>query len=492
MKVLTLIVLILLSSCGADDSMVIKKSDSPIVPDAQLNTITANELKFHLSFLASDEMRGRDATSNEIKIAAKYLANHLESWGFRGAGENGSFFQKVPLYSASFKKESGYLAYNGKKLTAEYGKDYAIYSFGSSSVKRKMKAISLIETATNDFANFSHNGLKDKIAIRHSKDNSDNQHRAIRNKLFENGTGVVVWVIGDEKVAEEMAETYAKFALGSQMGLKLSDSENVYIVIKESSFKKLIGSEKYDSGKESIFKQDFEINFESDITETSCQNVVAILDGSDPVLKNEFVGYGSHYDHDGVKNGQIYNGADDDGSGTVGVLAIAKAMSKNPPKRSIFINFHTAEEKGLLGSAYFAENPLIPLEKLVAMVNMDMIGSYYKPERVHVVGADKISKELHVINEEMNKITHKMVLDYTYNADDHPERIYYRSDHYNYAKKGVPIIFYTNDNPDHYHKPSDDVETINFDKLCKIAQLAMRTGYHVANQAKRLTLNEKN
>ena len=490
MKVITLFIFIILSSCGADDSMMIKKSDSPIVSDAQMNTINSDELAFHLRFLASDEMRGREAGSNEIIIAAKYLANHLESYGFRGAAENGSFFQEVPLYSAKFKKNSASLIYNGKKLAAEFGNDYAIYSFGSSSVKRKLKAINLASDAVNDYKNFKHSGLSGKIAVRHSKDNSGDLHRNIRNKIYENGSNTVIWVIGDDSQAEELTKLYQNFALENRMGLKLSDSQNVYVLIKESAFKKLISNEKYNKNKESEFKSEIEIVFEADVQETSCRNVVAILDGSDPILKNEYVGYGSHYDHEGVKNGEIYNGADDDGSGTVGVLAIAKAMSKNPPKRSIFINFHTAEEKGLLGSAYFAENPLIPMDKLVAMVNMDMIGSYYKPESVHVVGADKISKELHDINEEMNKITHKMVLDYSYNADDHPERIYYRSDHYNYAKKGVPIIFYTNDNPDHYHKPTDDVETINFEKLCKIAQLGLRTGFYVANQEKRLKLNQ--
>jgi Zn-dependent M28 family amino/carboxypeptidase len=238
-----------------------------------------------------------------------------------------------------------------------------------------------------------------------------------------------------------------------------------------------------------VFKEPLSLTLRSSYQLIKSRNVVAVLDGSDSLLKHEYVGFGAHYDHIGVQDTLIFNGADDDGSGTVGVLNIAQAFAASRPKRSIFINFHTGEEKGLLGSAFFADNPLLPLENLVAMVNIDMIGSDYQNERVHIVGADRISRELHDINEFVNQARSGMVLDYTFNDDKHPEQIYYRSDHYNYAKKGVPVIFYTNENPKHYHKHTDEVSTINFDKLERIARLAYQTGFYVANKPDRLKIN---
>ncbi|MBA3642050.1 MAG: M28 family peptidase, partial [Acidobacteria bacterium] len=224
-------------------------------------------------------------------------------------------------------------------------------------------------------------------------------------------------------------------------------------------------------------------------------NVVGIIEGSDPKLKDTYVAYGAHYDHTGFHEGakpgedMINNGADDDGSGTVAIMAIAKAFATGPkPKRSILLVWHAGEENGLLGSQYMAAHPVVgDIDKIVTQLNMDMVGRNQDNDpansnMVLVVGSDRISTDLHNINEEANaSMARPLTLDYTMNDPADPQSIYTRSDHYSYASKGVPIVFYfTGLHPD-YHRPSDTVDKIIFDKIQRIAQLAYETGRRVAN-----------
>jgi Zn-dependent M28 family amino/carboxypeptidase len=224
-------------------------------------------------------------------------------------------------------------------------------------------------------------------------------------------------------------------------------------------------------------------------------NVVGIVEGTDPRLKDTYVAFGAHYDHTGfretAKPGEdaINNGADDDGSGTVAIMSIAKAFAQGPkPKRSLLFVWHAGEESGLLGSRYMAENPVGgDIGRIVAQLNMDMVGRNQNDDPAHanmvlVVGSDRISTDLHNINEDANSsLEQPLTLDYSMNDPADPQSIYTRSDHYSYAAKGVPIIFYfTGLHPD-YHRPSDTVDKIIFDKIQRIAQLAYETGRRVAN-----------
>jgi Zn-dependent M28 family amino/carboxypeptidase len=235
------------------------------------------------------------------------------------------------------------------------------------------------------------------------------------------------------------------------------------------------------------------------------QNVAGILDGADPKLKDEFVLFSAHYDHLKTEdNGDVYNGADDDGSGTVSVLEIAQAFSIGPrPKRSILIIFHTGEELGLFGSEFNTDyEPVVPLSKLVADFNIDMVGRSRPPgdtdprdrmltdkDSLYVIGADKLSTELNQINEMTNNDTVRLKFDYTYNDDRHPERFYYRSDHYNYAKHGIPVIFYFTGVHRDYHKTTDDVDKIDFEKMERIDRMVFATGWRVAQLDHRLVVD---
>lgn len=273
---------------------------------------------------------------------------------------------------------------------------------------------------------------------------------------------------GQKKAAEYLKEQYMKMGIPSPLG-----GEDYFQEIDESYFRGRI---------------------------KSSENVLAYIKGTEK--PDEIVVISAHYDHVGVDaEGNIYNGADDDGSGTVSILEIAQAFDKaakdgNGPKRTIVFLHVTGEEKGLYGSSYYTENPVFPLEKTVANLNIDMIGrideNHKAPEKnnyIYLIGSDRLSTELHNLSEEINKEYTNLDLDYTYNAKDDPNRFYYRSDHYNFAKNNIPIIFYFNGVHEDYHKPTDTADKIDYDLMTKRAKLIFYTAWEVANKEERLIVD---
>ncbi|HYG03364.1 MAG TPA: M28 family peptidase, partial [Chryseosolibacter sp.] len=235
-----------------------------------------------------------------------------------------------------------------------------------------------------------------------------------------------------------------------------------------------------------------------DISTLKTENVLGFLEGSDK--KDELIIITAHYDHIGMKKSgegdRINNGADDDGSGTVAVMQLAKVFSQakkdgKGPRRSILFMTVTGEEKGLLGSDYYTQHPVFPLESTVVNLNIDMVGrrdEQHKdsPPYVYVIGADKLSTELNQLSESVNKTYTNLVFDYTYNDQNHPDRLYYRSDHWNFAKNNIPIIFYFDGIHEDYHMPSDEVDKIEFDLLTKRTQCVFYTAWEIANREKRI------
>jgi len=258
----------------------------------------------------------------------------------------------------------------------------------------------------------------------------------------------------------------------------------------------------------------FDVDPEYQVVRTQLtHNVVGIVEGSDPQLKRTFVAFGAHYDHVGYAEGEmtqsggaqrragapgrvtagheddrVWNGADDDGSGTVAIMALAKAFAEGPkPKRSLIFVWHTGEERGLWGSRYFADYPAVPIDAIVAQLNIDMIGrnrddKASEANTVYLVGSDRISTELHTLNRTANAALPKpLALNYEMNDPSDLEQVYYRSDHYSYAAKGIPIIFFTTGLHADYHANTDEVSKIEFEKLARITQLVYETGLRVAN-----------
>ena len=227
------------------------------------------------------------------------------------------------------------------------------------------------------------------------------------------------------------------------------------------------------------------------------ENIWAFIEGTEK--PNEVLVISAHYDHVGMKNGEVFNGADDDGSGTVALLEIAQAFKKAKddgfgPKRSILFLHVTGEEHGLHGSRFYSENPLFPIENTIADINIDMIGrrDTLHPKTnnyIYVIGSDRLSSELHTINEEVNAKYTQLELDYKYNDRKDPERIYYRSDHYNFAKKGIPAIFFFNGIHEDYHQSSDTPDKIEYDALAKRTQLAFVLAWELANRPERIKVD---
>ena len=229
------------------------------------------------------------------------------------------------------------------------------------------------------------------------------------------------------------------------------------------------------------------------------ENVVAFIKGSE--FPEEIVVISAHYDHVGMDSeGNIYNGADDDGSGTVSILEIAEAFKEAQddgyqPRRSILFLHVTGEEKGLLGSDYYTKNPIFPLENTVTDLNTDMIGRIDpkhedNPNYIYLIGSDKLSTQLHELSEEVNNKYTQFDLDYTYNDENDPNRFYYRSDHYNFAKHNIPVIFYFNGTHADYHQPTDTPDKIEYDLMARRAQLIFYTAWEVANRDERLVVDK--
>ncbi|MBP7408112.1 MAG: M28 family peptidase [Flavobacteriales bacterium] len=235
-------------------------------------------------------------------------------------------------------------------------------------------------------------------------------------------------------------------------------------------------------------------NMEALIT---AENVLAYIEGTDK--KDEVVILTAHYDHIGVEKGVVYNGADDDGSGTVALMEIAQAFAQakaegHGPRRSVLVMPVSGEEKGLLGSRYYSDHPIFPIANTVADLNIDMIGRVDSAHvtsapYVYVIGSDRLSTGLHAANEEANKQV-GLMLDYTFNAESDPNRFYYRSDHYNFARKGIPSIFYFSGVHEDYHQPGDDVEKIRFDLLRTRALLVFHTAWLLANGEERIVVDK--
>jgi len=250
------------------------------------------------------------------------------------------------------------------------------------------------------------------------------------------------------------------------------------------------------NGTENYFQR-MKLNISGNIVET--ENVVSIIPGSQK--PNEYIIISSHLDHEGEKNGVIYNGADDNASGTIGVLKIAEAFQNAVllgfrPKRSIVFLHLTGEEKGLLGSKFYTDNPLYPLENTIVNLNIDMIGRIDPRHKnnieryIYLIGTNLLSSELHEVSELTNKNTTNLYLDYKYNDIDQSECIYYRSDHFHFVKNNIPAIFYFNGVHEDYHKPTDTVEKIEYELLKDRIKLIFYTAWELANRNKSIEVDK--
>ncbi|MGB5645823.1 MAG: M28 family peptidase [Muriicola sp.] len=510
-----LIGLLLMAGCTSTQKTTAENATGgdPLDPTAYAATITEQELKDHLYTYASDEFEGRETGTAGQKKAVEYIRKNYIDLGIPAAKSDGNYFQEVPLEMAKLPK--GSLNINGK--TYNTGEDFITFN--------------ALEGTYNDvvYAGF---GIED--------DNySDFQDLDVRGKLVlvkygepvkEDGTYIITgseqpssWSNMSEAPGKRLEVAKAKGAKalfyidpdnykryeGYYRRMKRNDQGRIsfkddgktpsLILISENMAKEILPE--INELKSSVVRNtDISASIKSTNDPVDTENVVAFIKGSEK--PDEYLVISSHLDHIGISgDGSINNGADDDGSGTVALLEIAEAFqlatkAGKRPKRSIVFLHVTGEEKGLLGSRYYTDyDPVFPLEQTVANLNIDMIGRI-DPKRegdrnyVYLIGSDKLSSELHVLSEDVNKKYTNIELDYTYNDENDPNRFYYRSDHYNFAKNNIPIIFYFNGTHDDYHRPGDTPDKINYDLLTNRTKLVFFTAWAIANRSERVIVDK--
>ncbi|MBL7872240.1 MAG: M28 family peptidase [Cyclobacteriaceae bacterium] len=473
-------------------------------PDAQkyAATITQQDLKENLTIIASDAMEGRETGKRGQKMAAAFLAAYFEDLGLKGP-VSGSYYQPVPLFS------TGASIVTLKVGTTALTTDEFIF-LGSGQTVGEM-TLPLVFGGKGSEAELEKLDVNGKAVLVLLEANASIMNNPVLTKLREKGAKLIFGAVEKKEEYTRLSGMARRF-MGERLGLKKPESGNIsgaIVITAETAgkffnstadkLKKAAESKKADKVKPTSIS--YSIN--QTVSEVRSENILGFLEGTDK--KDEVVVITAHYDHIGIsargEGDKINNGADDDGSGTVGVLAIAKAFVQakkegKGPRRSILFMTVTGEEKGLLGSEYYSEHPIFPLDKTVVDLNIDMIGRRDPAHKdsapyVYVIGSDRLSSELHTLSETTNKTYSNLVFDYLYNAEDHPDRIYYRSDHWNFAKKNIPIIFYFDGVHEDYHRPSDEVDKIEFDLLALRTKNVFHTAWEIANRENRLVVDKK-
>lgn len=497
--------------------------------------ISTKKAKKHLSILASDKFEGRETGKAGAEKAANYIAKEFKKLKLT-APVNGTYFQEVPLVETSFKVNS--FTVNNSPLTL--GKDFLFSGSGDAKTISSNNLVFIgYGIGAGDYDDLKGTDIAGKVVLLINKGEPVSNGISVISKtavpsdwassrfkrlqyVMSKNPSLILAVSPDVSTAIQQYRP-----LGGRLSLKqeaktpssrrqgiaavVSISPEVANLILKNSGKTYdaLKAEIDNNGKPQtqVLTSSIAINYGSVLRDVKSANVLGYLEGTD--LKDEVLVFSAHYDHIGLTTDggadKVNNGADDDGSGTTGVLSIARAYSKakkagNGSRRSILFLLVTGEEKGLLGSEWYSEHPVFPLANTITDLNIDMIGrtgEEYKGKAdsanyCYLIGSDKLSTDLHKISENANATYTKLKIDYKYNDPQDPERIYYRSDHYNFAKHGVPIVFYFNGVHVDYHKASDEVSKINFDLLVKRAQLVFYTGWDLANRENRPVVDVKN
>ncbi len=475
--------------------------------------VNAEQLKDNLTILASDALEGRYTGSRGQKMAAAFIANYFEENGLEPP-VNGSYFQPVPLYS--IKQGDVYLVAGTNRF--ENFKDLFYVGDGETGAEIKAELVYAGKGGDADLAQLDIKGKAVLLLIDNLNFSTTRALQTNARKIRETGVKYIFAVAGSTSEEFDQASARAK-SRQARGDLSLDkpaadEADQGIFYLKPTAVEKIFNTtmEKMKSlaGTEPTKKplrkiKPAVVSFQTTLSTNPVrsENVLGYLPGTDK--KDELVIITAHYDHIGKRSSAgddvINNGADDDGSGTVAVMQLAKAFAEarkagSGPRRSMLFMTVTGEEEGLLGSEYYTKNPVFPLASTVVNLNMDMIGrtdEKYKDNKnyVYVIGADKLSSELHEMNERLNSTYTHLIFDYVYNDQNHPERLYYRSDHWNFAKNNIPIIFYFDGIHEDYHKVSDEVSKIDFDLLALRAQCVFYTAWEIANRDDRLKVDKK-
>ena len=446
--------------------------------------ITQYELKKHLKIISSDDFEGRETTTIGQKKAAAYIKNHFIKNNIKSALKDSGYFQEFPVDVLDFSKVE--LFYNNTKLT--FIEDFYPYGNPTNNSYENIPIVNvgygIKSKERNDYLG---KNTKSKVVIikqglpTHEKiDKKEGNWRRKVQTATKNGAIAIVFLRRDFANTDLRIKEYLQNPLMQLHGNQKSKPQPPVFIVDENKIKAL--------------NQDTNIvSFNTSVSQAKTgENVLGFIPG----VTDEIIVISAHYDHIGYDRGEICNGADDDGSGTSSLLSISKAFQKafeegNKPQRGILFLAVSGEEKGLFGSQFYTENPIFPLSKTIADLNIDMVGRKDTIQQdnnyIYLIGSDRISKELHTINEQINQKHVGFRLDYTYNAKDDPNNFYQRSDHYNFAKKNIPVIFYFGGLHADYHQPTDDFEKIDFLKLERVSRFVFLTAWELAYRKKTLS-----
>ncbi|MCB0523361.1 MAG: M28 family peptidase [Lewinellaceae bacterium] len=493
------------------------------------NDIKASDLKALLDVLASDTLQGRETGEPGQWKAADFIASQFKQAGIAAKADRNSYFQNILLRKTSWSDIGLVVGTQEFRNRSDF---YVYPALTSDAPKTSIKDLVFVGYGIEDakYNDYEKADVRGKAVIFYDGEPLDTKGNSLitgtefrtswslnwrkKVKLAKDKGATMVFIIDpnfEESVKKnrQQISTYGWKPEGNFMGTDANDLINCLFLSQstadailgkkagkaENEFSDLRNGKKFKPVK---IKSKVEVRLAKVTKELKGSNVLAVIEGTDSVLKKEYVFVTAHYDHLGMADSTvIYNGADDNASGTSGVIEIARAFQAAKdkgigPKRTVVCMLVSGEEKGLLGSKYYTEFPLFPLDKTVVDVNIDMIGRVDErhadnPDYVYVIGADRISTDLHKINEAQNFEHTKLELDYRYNAKDDPNHYYERSDHYNFAEKGIPAIFFFNGTHPDYHRPTDTADKINFEALAKRAQLAFYTAWEVANRPFKLS-----
>jgi len=503
-----------------------------------MNSITADDLRMHLIMVASSETEGRYTPSTGVNIVSRYLATMAERYGLKPLMPNGSYFQDIPLLIPAVSEHKSRL-----RVISPMGEEIYPYpeSFGGSfrtsgvwgsEVVFVGYGLSAPDKGWDDYGDTDIAGkavimLAGQLPEGHALRAPD--LLATRSSVPRaKGAALILTVISPER-EKEMATSNTGFQLtlrptfpgnyptqstaragapapkqqpaaGAQPQETRPGPAPVFCDIRHETAASILGIKRseldamFDSiaharqvPRQEIDKR-IELSVVAERRTGSSPNVLAVLEGSDPILKDEYVVISSHHDHLGVRSGQTLNGADDDGSGTVGMLEIAQALTIERPKRSVIFAWFTGEEMGLLGSHYFVNNCPVPLEKISADLNLDMI-SRNDPNSLFLIASDNLSTELDGVIRSLNEKTSRLKFDYVYNNRTHPDRFYYRSDQYPFVRVGIPAVwFFCGTTPD-YHTVRDTIDRVDFGKMEKVTRLTYLVALEIGNKPGLLKLD---
>jgi hypothetical protein len=495
--------------------------------------ITADQLKEYLYFVADDAMQGRDTPSPGLDATANFIAFHLKRWGFKPAGDNGSYLQKFALLSepldlAKTELKVGDQSY---KLNEDF---FRISGAGSATGAGMVFGGNGWMVKSKNYDALAGVDAKGKIVVLYSDGFPAGSGRLTQlpkgvTQADLTGTRGVDWanpvvnaknkgasaviLVASPQLMAAWEGVRGFFARGGMYPEKLreqpaagSELPPVFLV-SEKVGQEIFAGESADKTSPGAFAINKTATAAAAIKSERkwTQNVVAVWEGSDPVLKNEMVAIGAHYDHVGVNPNapgpdKIFNGADDDGSGTVAVLAMAEALAKSKvrPKRSVLFVWHAGEEKGLWGSEYYNKFPTVDIKKVVTALNIDMIGRSKKPgdtneknkelsgeNEIYVIGSEMMSSTLGAITKGANAGYLNLKYDYRYDDPKDPNRFFFRSDHFNYALNGIPVVFWFDGEHEDYHQASDHPDKIDYTKMEKVTRTIFMTMWAVTDLKER-------